>query len=345
MESGTGKRRWVKGLLIALCIILALLLLFLIFAAAYAGHLLKKIERYDENESFLTPEQVATMTELEDEMDPDYTGVVLDPEDVTFPTMVEMLPDPEDNFVQILLIGQDREPGQGRQRSDTMILCTFDVKNQCLTMTSFLRDMYVDIPGYQASKMNAAYAWGGMPLLKDTMAVNFGIEVDACVEVDFAGFKKVIDLVGGVDIQLTAIEADYLRNGFRYHDLVEGWNHLNGEQALTYARIRKLDSDFGRTQRQRNVLNAVIKSCKDAKLSELMTLLNEMLPMLTTDMTDTEIIQYAVNLFPVVAGGDVRTLRIPADGMYEYAWVGKQSVLLVDLEATRKLLHETLLTP
>ncbi|MFQ9799037.1 MAG: LCP family protein [Clostridia bacterium] len=100
-------------------------------------------------------------------------------------------------MVNILLIGQDRREGEGRQRSDSMILATINKKSQSIYLTSFMRDMYVPIPGYSDNRINAAYAFGGMDLLDDTIETNFGIHIDGNVEVDFSGFKTLIDMMGG----------------------------------------------------------------------------------------------------------------------------------------------------
>lgn len=343
MKETNRSRNWKRIAMTVICVILALILLAMIFVSAYAIRLLNLIGRYDEDDpQILTPEQVATLTEPEDSMDPDYTGPILDPGDITFPTAPEQPVEPQRELVNILLIGQDRRPGEPRQRSDSMILCTFDKERNCVTMTSFMRDMWVDIPGYQPAKINAAYAWGGMPLLTQTLAANFGVHVDACVEVDFGGFQKIIDLLGGVDVTLTEAEVRYFHDGCGY-EYVVGLNHLNGEQALAYSRLREIGTDFGRTQRQRNVMTAIFNECRNQSFTQLMTLLEEILPLITTDMTNSEIIGYATDLFPLLSGGTLQTLRIPADGMYEGGWVSKQSVLLVDFEATRQLIYETLM--
>lgn len=334
-----------RVLLILLCIVLTLVLLVLSFAAYYADHLLDLVERYDEQEETIyTPEEVAATTQPTESIPEDFTGQIYE-EEVTVPVPETIPPEVEEvqaNVVNILLVGQDRREGQGRQRSDSMILCTFNKDNNTITMTSFMRDLYVQIPGYQTTKMNAAYAWGGMPLLMETMYVNFGIRVDACVEVDFGGFEDVIDLLGGVDIYLSEREAAYFRDTFGY-DAQKGTNHMDGAFALNYARLRSIDSDFNRTQRQRNVLTAIFNKYKSLSLTEMTNLLNKILPLVKTNMSNSEMINYLVELFPVVAAGNMSTMRIPADGMYESAYVNKQYVLLADMEANRQLLYDMLL--
>lgn len=336
------KQAWQRGLLIALCVILALILTAMVAVTMYANHLLSLIGRHDEND-VLTPEEASTLTYGDDEEEtiPEgYTGPSLSGEEVTI-SAAESTISQSENAINILLVGQDRRPGEGRQRSDSMILCTIDPDTKTITLTSFMRDMYVDIPGYWATKMNHAYAYGGMTTLEATLSANFGISVDGCVEVDFSGFESIVDLVGGVDITMTAAEAEYFRSHYGF-DAMVGVNHLDGEMALNYSRLRAIGSDFGRTQRQRNVLTAIFNSCHNLSVPQLMDLLNKALPMLTTNLTNAEILSYASEVFPLLSGCTLNTLRIPADGTYESGWVDSMSVLIVDLEANRQILQETL---
>jgi len=249
---------------------------------------------------------------------------------------------PPNHLVNILLVGQDRRADESRQRADAMILCSLDTKNDTITLTSFLRDLYVEIPGYQANKMNAAYALGGIPLVKETILDNFGISVDACVEVDFSGFEEVIDLLGGVEMEITPAEAEHLNQVYGW-SLTTGTNHLDGEKALAYARIRKIDSDFSRTHRQRKILTSVLQNCRGLGLIKLTKLISQVLPLLTTDLSHTEILAYSAQLFPLLSSGQVKNLRIPAEGMYEDARINNQMVLIPDLAANRALLWETLM--
>ena len=115
------------------------------------------------------------------------------------------------NIKSILLIGQDKREGESRQRSDSMILATLDKDQGTVSLTSFMRDLYVAIPGYSTTRINAAYAYGGMDLLDQTLEENFGVKIDGNVEVDFEVFQVLVDKVGGIDLELTQAEADYLR--------------------------------------------------------------------------------------------------------------------------------------
>lgn len=352
--------RWQKTALSVLCIVLALVLVVLIFATTYVHYLLGRLGRVDpESEATLSPDDFASMTET---MDPDYTGETVDPTDITIdilpttpPTQgkdpVEPQKDP--SVINILLVGQDRRPGEGRQRSDSMILCTFNTAKKTITMTSFLRDSYVYIPGYGNNKLNAAYQVGGFSKLNETLAVNFGVHVDANVEVDFNGFADVIDLLGGVDINLTAAEAEYLNTSSTFEEYRDNWNlkagmnHLNGVQALSYSRIRYVSTgtgtanDFGRTERQRAVISALLTAYKSKSLTQMLGLVDDVLPMVTTNMTDAEIMKYVVDLFPMLSSATITTQSIPSSGQYTDRYVSKiGSVLVLDLPEIRDELAE-----
>ena len=247
-------------------------------------------------------------------------------------------------LVNILLIGQDRREGEDRARSDTIILCTFNKKTKEVTMTSFLRDLYVPIPGYQSNRINAAYVFGGMPLLNETLKTNFGICVDGNVEVDFTQFAQIVDLVGGVKMELRQDEADAI-NAAVPGNLTAGEQWLSGSQALAYSRIRNLDADgdFSRTNRQRKVLAALVCSYKDADLSTILSLVVEALPMISTDMNKLTMLRYAAELFPILAGAEIVSQQIPAEGTYSQQTVEDMAVLVADMEATRQILWDTLM--
>ena len=311
-----------KKILTLLNSLLAVILALMLCATALAHALMNKMNRVNAP----SDEHVSTKyEELLTDMDPeDLLGY-------------------EKNIVNILLIGQDRREGEGRARSDAMILVTINKKTDSIVLTSFLRDLYVQIPGYGGNRLNASYAYGGMELLNQTMAQNFGIYIDGNIEVDFSQFSTIVDLVGGVDIKLRSDEAQYISHNVG-GDLTEGVYRLDGDQALYYARIRKLDADgdFSRTQRQRTLIDAIIRRVKEAGFAEMLSLVDVVLPMVTTDMSNTEILGYATALLPALTGSGIVNQRIPADGAYSYAMIDGMSVLKADMEASRQLLRDTL---
>lgn len=243
--------------------------------------------------------------------------------------------------MNILLIGQDGREGEGGKRSDTMILCTVDPKSRQLTMTSFLRDLYIPIPGYGNNRINAAYAYGGAQLLRDTIEENFQVRIDGCVEVDFERFPRIIDLLGGVKLELRQDEANLI-NQETGSVLKAGVQSLTGQQALSYARIRKLDwdGDFSRTERQRKVLEAVWSSYKDIGMTTMIKTLGSLLPMIETDMGSGELLSCAMNVFPMLSDMEIISQKIPESGYYTDRMIDGMAVLVPDMEAARQTLKE-----
>lgn len=242
-----------------------------------------------------------------------------------------------------MIVGQDRRAGQGRQRSDTMILVSINPDTNEVSLISFLRDLYVQIPGgYMDNRLNTAYIWGGFRLLKDTMYQNFGVTIDGCFECDFYDFMDIIDYLGGVEIDVTKAESDHMKSFFKV-DAPYGHVRLNGKQALAYARIRYIDSDFQRTDRQRRILLSLFNEFKDASVSELKSIADEILPKLATDMTVGERWALLAQLLPVVSKMKVTPYAIPFEGSYTAPWIRGMWVILPDLGMIRdKLANEYL---
>ena len=328
-----------------LCVLLGLVLAVLLGGTIYANHLMSLMNRVEiGQEATLSQEEIEQLMK-EETVAPDETiAPVVDEEDVDWGEDEGKVIETTENIVNILLIGQDSRSATGRARSDSMILVTFNREKKTITLTSFLRDLYVKIPGQYDNKLNAAYPVGGMELLDQTLEVNFGVKVDGNVEVNFARFAEVIDLLGGVDMELRQDEAYYININTGRYDLSGGMQHLDGEQALYYSRIRHLDSDadFSRTGRQRKVINALIEKFRNTKLTTLLGLLDDLLPMITTDMTNAEIIDYATDLFPMLADCTIVSQRVPADGAYYLATIREMSCVVADMDAARKLLEETM---
>lgn len=325
-EERPKKKKWKKVLLAIVLTLLGLIVAVVLAVLLYLNHLLNQITPYD-----AVNDVTVSSSEAEQIVEEDPEAVTIDLEqeeqlpdisDVTFPQEQEEQSSTVnwDNVVNILLVGQDRRPGEGRQRSDSMILVTFNKSKQTITLTSFMRDCYVQIPGYKANKLNAAYAFGGMSLLNQTLEQNFGVHVDGNIEVDFDGFQDVIDLLGGVDISLTEEEVSYMNNGLGLNgtdrQLSVGTNRLDGEQALAYARIRSIDSDYRRAERQRKVISSLIQRYKSQSLTTMLGLLEDILPLVVTNMDKGEIVDYTLELMPMLASCGVETLRIPVDGTF-----------------------------
>lgn len=256
----------------------------------------------------------------------------------------------EDKTVNILLLGEEAiNSGIANGRTDIMMIATLDKKGKCIKLTSLMRDMLVQIPGFRDNKLNAAYEYGGVPLLYETLSTNFGIHLDGYMLVGFDTFEDIIDKLGGVTITLTRNEADYLNSTNyiskeEYRHVTTGTQVLNGNQALGYCRIRYVATgdhelnDFGRTSRQRIVLNAIYEKYKTKSLPELALLANSILPDITTDLSKEQFTTYLKELTEI-QGNDLMTLRIPADNMYDVGTVRGMSVLIPDMEENTTLLQ------
>lgn len=339
-KSGCG-----RVFLVILCIVLGLILAALATGTVYANYLLGLMNRTENTpQETLSQEQIEELLQEETLSDDEIVGPEINEDDIDWGQQNGEVIESGSDIVNILLIGQDARPGQGRARSDSMIMVTFNKTDKTITMTSFLRDLYVKIPGYRDNRINAAYALGGMELLNETLEVNFGVKVDGNVEVNFSRFAEVIDLLGGVDIELRADEAKYINRETGRYELEKGMQHLDGAQALEYSRIRKLDSDadFSRTNRQRKVLNTLIEKFRNTKLTTLLGLLDDLLPMVTTDMNNETIIKYATDLFPMLADCTIVSQRVPVEDKYYLAMINKMSVIVADMDAARDLLKQTL---
>ena len=347
MDPNNSPRRavWRRVGLIILCVLLALILAAILFATTYIHHLLSLVTGGDNSSihETLTSEQLASLASDPD-YDPNNTLPTIHPSDVPEHT-VSSEPIGElqrEGIINILLVGEDRKSGQKRQRSDSMILCSFNTNTNSIDMISFLRDTYVAIPGHDANKMNAAYQFGGVSLLDQTMALNFGVHVDANIVVNFNGFKSIIDMLGGVDISLTSEEANHLNSLYNW-GLSAGMQHLDGEQALAYSRIRKIDWDINRTQRQRNVLIGLINTFKSKDITSITQIASNILQsgFIQTDMSADEVRGYILKLFPMLASASITNQHIPALDTFHEMSIGSLTYCKVpDLEANRQILKK-----
>lgn len=255
----------------------------------------------------------------------------------------------EDGVTNILLIGNDsREQGEDG-RSDAMILVSVSNQTKTIHLTSLLRDMYVEIPGHDGNRLNAAYAYGGPELLMETLEKNFDISVNRYVLVNFQEFAGLVDAVGGVDLEVTNEEVQYINAYLVEYNILEnkpegtdyldeslsGMVHLNGPQALAYCRNRYIGTDFGRTERQRKVLEAMFQNAPKAMLTEPVKMLEGILPNLTTNLTKAELAGLALQAVNMLTY-DLVQESIPIDGSYSNATIRGMSVLEVDFEKNKE---------
>ena len=264
-----------------------------------------------------------------------------------------------DDVYNLLLIGTDaRDLENERGRSDSMIIFSINKSTKKITMTSVMRDTYLHIPEVGYNRINAAYSYGGAPLLIQTLEENFGFRIDNYMVANFNVFKEIVDVIGGVDLDVSASEIEVMNDYIREYnhvisyedldtDLMDysdaGYTHLNGKQALAYCRVRYVgNGDFDRTGRQREVMDLIIQKCKTMKVSELNKLAETVLPWLTTDLSASD----ALNLASAaILNGyykyDIQSIRIPDDDTWYGIMVDGMSVLSIDFDANRDLFFNT----
>lgn len=206
------------------------------------------------------------------------------------------------SVVNILLIGSDastKDPNRAnsadRGNTDVMMLASIDTKNETIKLVSFMRDSYTYMDQFDRyAKLNAACANGGPAYLVETIENDYKIEIDGYVLVDFDSFVQVIDILGGVRVNVPGYVANHLTNK-KNGTFPSGSAILNGEQALRYCRVRysDADGDVSRTARQREVINAIINKCKGASLGEINAIADVILANVRTNISQKTILKYA----------------------------------------------------
>lgn len=270
----------------------------------------------------------------------------------------------DSDIINVLLVGTDKNPDEqntdgASRRSDSMMIATLDMKHKKLKVTSLMRDMYVPIPEHGSRKLNSAYALGGIQLLYKTLVSNFGIKMDGYAEVNFDAFVDVINAVGGVEATLTESEAYHLNNTNyikrkKFRNVKEGKQMLNGYQALGYCRIRHgkwkdghypavltasgKGDDYGRAERQRLVMGALLKKIKSMSLNQWMELVDIILPNITTDLKKDDIKSY---MFAVVQMGttELNQYSLPIQDGYTSQKINGEQCLVPDIPKNKTALQ------
>ena len=329
------KRIWLR-------VIVALLILFLLIAAvgAIAVHSkLGRIERIDTDQEVYVPQEEETF-----EQDSEEDDTIAD-EEIVFaePAVEEEQLLADSDVVNIMLVGRDAQTSGERGRSDSMIILSLNRKTKQISLVSLMRDIYTQIPGYSNNRLNAAFSFGGYSLMDQTIEQNFGIDIDYNVGVNFEGFESVIDQLGGIDIVLNEAEVNWMVD---YPGLVVGTNHLNGEEALAYARIRyvgtgKEANDFGRTYRQRMVITTVYKELMKKSWTEIWSIMDSIMDCLETDMSEMEMISLGMEAYNLGLDS-LQSYRIPYENEYSGQTVAGMQVLVIDWDAARQHLEDWL---
>ncbi|MGG5462534.1 LCP family protein [Clostridium sp. B9] len=272
------------------------------------------------------------------------------------PTKVNVV-DENINFTEvpgitnILLLSSDARPGEDVSRSDSIMILTIDNIHKKLKVTSLMRDMLVEIDGHGEEKLNHAFAYGGPTKTIETIQNNFGIKLDNYVIVDFSAFVKVIDSIGGVEVTIKDYELDELNKyildgGGSESDLLPepGTYNLNGYQALSYARIRKVgNGEYERTERQRLVLQLALEKVKDASTVKLVSLMNELFPYVKTNISLTNAMDYGFTALQVGkdCNFEIEQFRVPIDSISHGGILDNKGwVFIIDKVETSKALQE-----
>ena len=323
------KKRGLKIFLIILAVLLLIVAGVVAAGSVYYFRMMNKMDIIElpedtyvyTEETQLTeaPETVPTATEEAETTEP--TTVVTEPPKAT-----------ADDIVNILVVGQAAREGEESRMADTTMVVSVNTFDGTVTVFSVLRDSYVKLPDYKGHTCGRAkftvcyglgYEWGGiagaMEMTNICMRDNFGVEVDHNIEIDFESFIRIVDLMGGLEIELTEAEANYLNDDDLYvrYDVQPGLQYLDGMAALSYARMRKAegdnDSDIKRSARQRLVLEKLLDKVRGLSLSELQSVADTLLPEITTTMTPGDIVVLLVRFMPVFKDVNIVGATIPYD--------------------------------
>ena len=255
--------------------------------------------------------------------------------------------------LRILLIGTDAYKPTQRGRSDTMVLAQVDVQTGEIKLVSFLRDLYVRIPNHGSTRLNAAYVYGGAELLKQTLADNFGVKVDCTLAVNFSLMVTLMDRIGGVWVEVSPAERKQLNSILKFYNTWNGFDRgdqlledsglqlLTGKQALCYSRIRKIDSDFQRTGRQRKVLMGIFNRVREMDALTLAEILRESYGEVSTDLTLSDV----AKLLPLVyqlENATFDSLTVPVTNGYRSETVHGSDVLTPNLKKNREAIADFL---
>ena len=250
------------------------------------------------------------------------------------------------NVVNILLLGNDARDEYDHGRADTIMILSFNKQTRTIKLVSILRDTWIYIPGRDKwNRINAAYQFGGTGLAINTINLNFDLDIQYYMRVDFNSLKSIVNELGGIDIELTEREVEYINNGCGGEDLPvhAGWHHLNGEQALCHARNRKIgNADWSRTERQRKVMYAMFNKAKQLKdVPALTSLVNRMIGYVETNLSAAQIVSLGIS---VIFGGSVEPMNrsMPFEGTWQYAYEGKMAVIHIVIPANAAKLHQYL---
>lgn len=258
------------------------------------------------------------------------------------------IPDPEASGIQnIVLFGVDSRNDSDQGRTDSIIIATIDQSSQVIKLTSVMRDMYVEMGNsHDMNRINAAYSLGGPELALKTLNKNLGLDLKYYAIIDFSGFQELVDDMDGIDVNVKPNEVNEINkyilevNGKNSTLLQKsGFQHLNGQQALSYARIRHVgDGDYERTERQRTVLTCLFQKAKEVSILKVPDLITTLASYIQTNMPLSKVLDLGLSAYKF--GGGIQQMRIPVDGYYEDQNVYGAAVLVPDINANAMFVKE-----
>ena len=334
-SSGKKKKNKRRKLVNILTIIMIIIVLILLGIYAVINHYYGKSNYVDDSEIGINSSVETESTGITDEeAEQLQTEIIEQTGDITLPN--------DENVYNLLLIGVDRRDKTWYGNSDSMILMSINKDTKKVHMTSFMRDLYANIPGVGVKKLNAACAYGGGPLVVKTIQDNYKIPIDNYASVDFDAMIDIVDLVGGVEIDISSEEMR-VANGYinemcglagvdaSSHQLTQsGPQLMDGYQAVAYARIRYVgNADYQRKEQQREVLEKIMKKCSGLGVTELNDLANAVLPEVTHNIDQSTLLSL-IGQLPTILSYEVVQSRVPYDGMFS----SKGEMLVPDFTAT-----------
>ncbi len=223
----------------------------------------------------------------------------------------------DSKVLNVMLFGEDNSDGDEHGRTDTMIMMSIDNWHKKLKLTSFQRDTYVYIPGYGQNKINAAYTYGGPNLTIETIETNFGIKIDRYAVVDFDSFIEIIDTLGGIDMEDTQDEIDYINYQMYKNEQVDNPKTITSATNEDGNEIGIDGDDWDRTSRQRKLLEKMFNDLKGADLTKIVSIVSSVGPMVTTNLKKDEITAL-VSHAPTYLTYTVEQSYVPTEGLWYY---------------------------
>lgn len=350
MNENNQGPNWKKVLGISLCIILAIVLIGggVIY---YVGHNLFNLSNYVADEDVQKVDEIpAEVQEIETE-----APVVLNESELNniherMSSVSSVETKTDEDVYNLLLVGVDRRDKTWNGNSDSMMLVSINFAQKRVSVISLMRDTCVEIPDHGYEKMNAAYAYGGGPLLTQVISDTYKVDLSRYAAVDFEDMIDIIDILGGVDLEMTDAEVEVANgymldmcdtlglNGYDYVLPGGGVYHCNGVQAVAYARNRFVgNSDYARTERQRYVISQIIEEVKNMDALQLTQFVTNVLPLVTHNVEESEIWDLVTRAPEILQYTFVQD-RVPYDNMYEVV----SEMLVPQWETTLEIMHNTI---